>query len=84
MDESLCVRLSNITSDAIVPLQVQYSMVSISFNDPFILFVITDSIRPYSFNFKIATLQAPSLATASQQLTNQRWLLPVIQPDLLQ
>ena len=31
-----------------------------------------------------ATLQAPSLAAASQQFTNQRWLLPVIQPDLLQ
>jgi len=31
-----------------------------------------------------ATLQAPSLAAASRQFTNQRWLLPVIQPDLLQ
>lgn len=82
MDESLFVRLSNVTPDAIVPLQLQYRMCG-PVNSLANKLTYGGDLKCGNESVEQATLHLPLSDETSPELSHQRWLLAVIKPGLI-
>jgi len=83
MDESLFVRLSSTTPDAIMPLQLQYRMCG-PINELANKLTYAGKLQCGSDIIERATLSASLENEVPRPFGNQSWLLSVIRPNLLQ
>jgi len=82
MDESLFVRLSNITPTAIVPLQLQYRMCG-PVNSLANKLTYGGDLKCGDESVEQATLHLPLADKMLPELSHRPWLLSVIKPDLV-